>query len=115
MITRQDLKTVEINVDVDTTEWRHVEAPDGRKFLLSATSLTKEDVLKMHPILAMTYLSVPAYMVESVVYPSDDNWEIKGECNETCAQGICTRRVAQDRNVGSIDTAYDLLLNYLNS
>lgn len=114
MITREDLKTVEIQMDMDTTEWRSVVAPDGRKFILSATNVTEEDLDSMNPFIAITFLLAPEYMIESAVYPADDNWSIPGECGTECAKGVCIRRISEDRTTGNIDRAYQLLLNYLN-
>lgn len=114
MITRENLKTVTVSIDEDTTTWHNVESPDGQRFILSATNVTDADIEKMHPLLSLLYLTAPEYMVESVVYRADGDWQIAGECNPECANGVCSRRVSEDRTVGNIDRSYTLLLNYLN-
>lgn len=115
MITRENLSTVKMNIESDKSVWHNVTAPDGRKFVLSSADITEKDLDNMDPFSAMLYFSMPEYMRESVVYNCDADFNIVGDCDERCGEGMCTKRIAQDRTVGSIDRAYELLLSYLNS
>lgn len=118
MVTRDDLKIVDVRVEsIDNTTWANVEYK-GDRYILTSQNVTDEVLDKMadeDPMLAMMFLfGLPRF--DCAVFRGDENWIIKGECDDTCAQGVCTKRIAQARPVEpSIDVSYNLLLDYLNS
>ena len=118
MVTRDDLKIVDVRVEsIDNTTWANVEY-NGERYILTAQNVTDEVLDKMadeDPMLAMMFLfGLPRF--DCAVFRGDENWVIKGECDDTCAQGVCTKRIAQARPVEpSIEISYNLLLDYLNS
>jgi len=118
MVTRDDLKIVDVRVEsIDNTTWAHVEYK-GDRYILTSQNVTDEVLDRMadeDPMLAMMFLfGLPRF--DCAVFRGDENWVIKGECDDTCAQGVCTKRIAQARPADpSIDVSYNLLLDYLNS
>ena len=118
MVTREDLKIVDVRVEsIDNTTWANVEYK-GERYILTSQNVTDEVLDKMadeDPMLAMMFLfGLPRF--DCAVFRGDENWVIKGECDDTCAQGVCTKRIAQARPVEpSIEISYNLLLDYLNS
>lgn len=139
MVTREDLNTVDVWVDpVDSAEWRHVMYGDDR-YLLVASDMKDSDydrlakhLMDSDPLAIIVlkmmeederssflkeqsdHLKHSLPPVDVAVFRGDENWEIQGECNDECASGFCKKRVAS-RFDGNIDTAYAMLVDYLNA
>lgn len=120
MITRDDLKIVDqYTEDVDNTIWMHVEY-DGQRYILTATDVTDEVLDDMHE---KDVFAAVGYMMEFYprfdhgVFRGDENWKIKGECDDRCADGVCTKRIASDQDTRpvSIDHSINMLLRFLNN
>lgn len=117
-VTKEDLNiTKEWIEEYDNTTWANVEYK-GERYILTSQNVT-DDVLdkikEEDPYLALMFLlGVPRF--DCAVFRGDDSWKIKGECDETCSQGVCTKRISQARPLEpSIDISFNLLLEYLNS
>lgn len=115
MITLPELSTVSTSVSPDLTVTHNVEAPDGSRYVLFAADVTEDDLELLDPLTVLFYMACPQYRREVSVFRADKNWEIIGVCGPECGEGMCTRRVAEDRDSGEIGRAYELLLNYLNA
>jgi hypothetical protein len=115
VITFPDLSTVSTSVSPDLTVTHNVEAPNGTRYVLFATDVTEDDLELLDPFTVLFYMAYPQYRQEVSVFRADKDWEIIGVCGPDCAEGMCTRRVAEDCNTGEIGRAYELLLNYLNA
>lgn len=117
-VTRDDLNVVSTRLEeIDNTTWANVEYK-GERYILTSQNVTDEVLDKMSqedPMLAMMFLfGLPRF--DCAVFRGDENWIIKGKCDETCAQGVCTKRIAQAKPLEpSIDVSFDLLLDYLNA
>lgn len=118
MVTLQDLNVVDVHLEkIDNTTWANVEYK-GERYILTSQNVTDEVMDRMaeeDPIFAMMFLfGLPRF--DCAVFRGDENWVIKGECDETCGQGVCTKRIAQARpDDPTIDVSFNLLLDYLNS
>ena len=118
IVTRDDLKVVRTwKEEIDNTDWANVEY-NGQRYILTSQNVTDEVLDKMSvedPMLAMMFLfGLPRF--DCAVFRGDDNWIIEGECTEECAQGVCTKRIAQAKPLEpSLDISFDLLLGYLNA
>lgn len=118
-VTRDDLNVVSTRLEeIDNTTWANVEYK-GERYILTSQNVTDEvleNMRKEDPMLAMMFLfGLPRF--DCAVFRGDENWVIKGECDESCAQGVCTKRISQARDMDepSIDISFNLLLDYLNS
>jgi hypothetical protein len=120
MITRDDLKVLDIYKDgSDETTWAKVEY-DNKRYILTATNVTDEVLARVEladPLVSL-FLDmgmIPRY--DNGVFRGDENWEIIGECNEECEKGVCTKRLASDRDpaTANIDHSFEMLLRYLNN
>lgn len=119
MVTRNDLNVVSTWVDdSDNTTWANVEYK-GERFVLTSQNVTDDVLARIQeedPYLGLLFLlGVPRY--DCAVFRGDSDWHIKGECDESCSQGVCTKRISQARDMDepSIDISFNLLLDYLNS
>lgn len=118
MVTRDDLNVVRTYVeDLDNTTWAFVEYK-GDRYILTAQNVTDEVLDKIRdedPYLGLMFqLGLARY--DCAVFRGDKDWVIKGTCNDECSKGICTKRIAQSRAENpTIDTCYNLLIDYLNS
>lgn len=115
MIGLLDLSTASTSMGRDLTVTHNVEAPDGSRYVLMASNVTEDDFDSLDALTLLFYLAYPQYMREVSVFRADKDWQIAGECGPECGEGMCTRRVAEDRDSGEIGRAYELLLNYLNA
>lgn len=115
MFTRNDITLVEAVQEPGYLV--HKVQAEGKNYVLCAANLTEDDVLRtmeMEPMLGIMYALGSLPMVETYVAKADQNFELMGECNEECRNGICTRRLASTEEYGDIERAYETLLNYLN-
>jgi len=118
MVTKDDLKIVNSFVEeLDNTTWAFVEY-NGDRYILTSQNVTDEVLDKIRnedPYLGLLFqLGLARY--DCAVFRGDKDWVIKGKCDDSCAQGICTKRIAQARPENpSIDVCYNLLIDYLNS
>jgi hypothetical protein len=118
MVSMADLKVVDVRVEeIDNTTWANVEY-NGNRYILTATNVTDDVMDRMaqeDPMLAMMFLfGLPRF--DCAVFRGDENWTIVGECNDECAKGVCTKRIAQAKPLEpTIEISYNLLLDYLNS
>lgn len=120
-VTRDDLETTRVWIDYDKAEWREVEY-GGKGYLLCTGNMTPEDIdeiASQDPQLALFYALGLYPTVFTYVFPAEKNllgeWDIPGECDESCASGVCNRRIAQRHDVGDPDVAYSMLLDHLNA
>lgn len=117
VVTRLDLSTVETSVEpVDNSVWHNVEYK-GDRYILVATNVTDDDIERMFhldPITAIMYITGQFPKTDAAVFRGDENWNIVGECDETCKEGVCNRRVASSE-VGDIEQAYVMLIDFLNA
>lgn len=118
MVTRDDLKVVETVLEkIDNTVWAYVEYK-GSRYILTSQNVTDEVLDKMRdedPHLSLLF-QMGLTRQECAVFRGDEYWHIKGTCNDECSKGICTKRIAQSKPENpTIDDAFNLLLDYLNS
>lgn len=119
MITKQDLNVVKTYVEeIDNTTWALVEFNKDR-YILTSTNVTDkvlDDMQEKDPYLSLMHiLGLPRF--ECAVFRGDKDWHIVGKCDDTCSNGICTKRIAQAKDVQNptIDISFNLLIDYLNS
>lgn len=117
-VTRDDLNVVSTRLEeIDNTTWANVEY-NGERYILTSQNVTDEVLDRMadeDPYLSLMFLfGVPRF--ECAVFRGDENWVIKGECDENCKNGVCNKRIAQAKpEEPTIDISFNLLLDYLNA
>lgn len=115
MIGLLDLKTISTDMGEDLVITHRVEAPNGDRYILMSSDVTEDDFEKLDVMTMFFYMAYPQYMKEVSVFRGDEDWKVAGECGPECGEGMCTRRIAEDRESGDIGRAYELLVNYLNA
>jgi hypothetical protein len=110
-VTKGDLKI--LSTESDLGVWRDVVQYNDICYIVAAHDLRND------PLSEILANLLKAPLVESYVmvakYDSDfGEWVPKNECNESCATGVCNKRVLTIP-VCDINKAYDSLLDYLNA
>lgn len=134
-VTRDDLETRRVWIEVDGAEWREVSYKD-QHFLLCVSNYdhdTVVELVKEYMPFALIYMlagedeavkmfreSMPE--LDTAVFPATLNeatgeFEMKYECDGTCSgnKGMCNKRLAQRHDVADMEIAYSLLLDALNA
>jgi hypothetical protein len=132
-VTVNDIKTHRRwTEEIDGAQWCEVSYGD-QKFLLCAVDMTDEDVTRVaendFPFVIVTaiegieaakQLFLDTFPTkDTAVFPAvvgpDGRFEMKYECNEECATGVCKKRLASRVGVGDMDLAYTMLVDALNA
>lgn len=127
MVTREDLKTLSSESfyqghtrDVVQYNDKHyivgsvscpVDANDEEAFFNWIESLGAADAF---PILLGISPLNETWVMEAK-WDSLEEWIPKNECGPQCATGVCNKRVATNKEVGSQDLGYSMLIAHLNA
>ncbi len=112
-VTRDDLKVIQS--EHDNFAKHDVVEYNGRNYIVASHDMEYAEGSDAFLGFLLNLPDKETYVMLAKWSDEDELWIPAIECDESCASGVCNKRVFTNEDVADIETGYAGLLNYLNA